>query len=131
MSLEFIEIGYGEALQFDVPQGIYYRVQQQAVIESLRQQLVSCQMQLADTEALEVGTGERLAVTGDESPLYTADQLAEAYEAGKRAGIPEGWVVVPKEPTKEMLQAGFDVQGSHLYGLTYSAMLAAAPKGEV
>jgi hypothetical protein len=37
------------------------------------------------------------------------------------------WQLVPKEPTKEMMQAGFDVRGSHLYGLTYRAMLDAAP----
>lgn len=29
--------------------------------------------------------------------LYTADQLTEAYVAGKRDAIPEGWVLVPKE----------------------------------
>jgi len=30
-------------------------------------------------------------------PLHTDDQLTEAYEAGKRDAIPEGWVLVPKE----------------------------------
>lgn len=39
----------------------------------------------------------------------------------------DGWKLVPVEPTKEMMQAGFDVRGSHLYGLTYRAMLDAAP----
>jgi hypothetical protein len=43
------------------------------------------------------------------------------------AAIPAGWVLVPVDPTQEMLQAAFDVKGSHLYGLTYRAMLAAAP----
>lgn len=33
-------------------------------------------------------------------------QLAEAYEAGKRDAIPEGWVLVPKVATEEMLVAG-------------------------
>ena len=27
--------------------------------------------------------------------LHPADQLTEAYEAGKRDAIPEGWVLVP------------------------------------
>ena len=69
-------------------------------------------------------------------PLYTADQLTEAYEAGKRDAIPEGWVLVPKEPTEEMLRApwlkideqtSFKIKTTHNY---YKAMLAAAPKGE-
>jgi len=30
------------------------------------------------------------------TPLYTGDQLTEAYEAGKRDAIPEGWVLVHK-----------------------------------
>ena len=75
-------------------------------------------------------------VNGEESPLYTADQLTEAYEAGKRDAIPEGWVLVPKEPTEEMLRApwlkideqtSFKIKTTHNY---YKAMLAAAPKGE-
>jgi hypothetical protein len=41
---------------------------------------------------------------------------------------PEGWKLVPIEPTNEMMQAGFDVQGSHLYGLTYRAMVRIAPQ---
>ena len=70
-------------------------------------------------------------------PLYTADQLTEAYEAGKRDATPEGWVLVPKEPTEEMLRApwlkideqtSFKLKIAHNY---YKAMLAATPKGEV
>lgn len=41
------------------------------------------------------------------------------------------WQLVPKEPTKAMMQAGFDVRGSRLYGLTYRAMLDAAPARKV
>ena len=40
MSEEFIEVGYGEALQFGVSQGVYYKDQKQ-VVESLRQQLAA------------------------------------------------------------------------------------------
>ena len=67
-------------------------------------------------------------------PLHTADQLTEAYEAGKRAGIPEGWVVVPKEPTGKQVRAMEDqwMCGSSMdmAKREYKAMLAAAPKGE-
>lgn len=49
-----------------------------------------------------------------------------------RAGVPDGWQLVPKQPTDEMMQAGFDVRGSHMYGAAYRAMLAAAlqPDGQ-
>lgn len=70
-------------------------------------------------------------------PLYTADQLTEAYEAGKRDVIPEGWVLVPKVPTEEMLIAGMetpctasDEDWRDDYVDVYKSMLAAAPKGE-
>lgn len=71
-----------------------------------------------------------------QKPLYTSDQLSEAYEAGKRDAVPEGWVLVPNEPTEEMLRApwlkideqtSFKLKIAHNY---YKAMLAAAPKGE-
>jgi len=71
--------------------------------------------------------------------LHTAEQLAEAYkayEAGKRDATPEGWVLVPKEPTKEMREAGFDavnwgdIRSPVQLNEAYKAMLAAAPKGE-
>lgn len=52
--------------------------------------------------------------------------LDEVYRASPES-VPEDWKLVPVEPTQEMMQAGFDVQGSHLYGVTYCAMLAAAP----
>ena len=61
--------------------------------------------------------------------LGCAMQAEDAMELGwvPLYAIPEGWALAPKEPTKEMMQAGFDVKGSHLYGLTYRAMLDAAP----
>lgn len=61
-----------------------------------------------------------------------------AYEAGtltgegtKKAGnspvIPEGYVMVPKEPTEEMLQASY--REAAVYSPTaYRAMIAAAPQ---
>lgn len=67
-------------------------------------------------------------------------QLSEAYEAGKRDAVPEGWVLVPKEPTFPMLielnEVAIEVAGlgysdgpQKILTEGYAAMLAAAPKG--
>lgn len=70
-------------------------------------------------------------MNGEETPLYTADQLTEAYEAGKRDAIPEGWVLVPKKPTDKMVEAANTLaQGTGRWISIYKAMIAAAPKGE-
>jgi hypothetical protein len=45
MSEEFIDVGYGEALQFGVSQGVYYKDQKQ-VVESLHHQLATVQAEL-------------------------------------------------------------------------------------
>ena len=42
------------------------------------------------------------------------------------APVPAGWQLVPVEPTKAMLSAGWG--NDHLYADLYKAMLAAAPK---
>lgn len=74
--------------------------------------------------------------SGGEVSLHNAAQLTEVYEAGKRDAIPEGWVLVPKEPNYFELQ-----EVSEVHGLDYNKfcaaykeailrMLAAAPKGE-
>ena len=70
-----------------------------------------------------------------QKPLHTADQLTEAYEAGKRDAVPEGLVLVPKEPTEEMLIAGretpctaSDEDWRDDYVDVYKSMIAAAPK---
>lgn len=50
-----------------------------------------------------------------------------AYEAGNSPVIPEGYVMVPKEPTEEMLRASY--REASVYSATaYRAMLAAAPQ---
>lgn len=68
----------------------------------------------------------------------TLEELAEGIRAlhqnaGNSPAIPEGYVMVPKEPTKEMIDAGW----LHFMGTknpsskgTYKAMLAAAPQEE-
>ena len=40
--------------------------------------------------------------------------------------VPEGWVLVPKEPTLEMIKAGSSHRGDYASN-TYAAMLASAP----
>ena len=70
----------------------------------------------------------RLGGTACKLPLYAASQPA----------IPQGWVLVPEEPTPEMCAAGvqalysasvgdFETTGSEVR-ITYSAMLAARPQ---
>lgn len=47
--------------------------------------------------------------------------------------VPDGWKLVPLEPTNEMMRAGFDVCGLDQVGwleLKYKAMLAAAPEAK-
>lgn len=62
--------------------------------------------------------------------LFTEAQLTASYEQGKRDAIPEGYVIVPKEPTHEMLTY---IQGLIAPGIdtridAYKAMIAAAQK---
>lgn len=46
----------------------------------------------------------------------------------QRGAVPEGWQVVPKEPTKDMVEAAYDnVTGGGGRAAIYAAMLAAAP----
>lgn len=51
--------------------------------------------------------------------------------AGNSPVIPDGWVVVPVEPTEEMNKAGWTAMNEHdAINPTYRAMLAAAPQQE-
>ena len=67
--------------------------------------------------------------------LYTADQLTEAYEAGKRDAIPEGWMLVPKEVLDrfpEINLSNYDHEDAcNLNAWGVELVLAAAPKGEI
>ena len=52
---------------------------------------------------------------------------AMAFAAGNSPAIPDGYVMVPKEPTEEMLQASY--REASVYSPTaYRAMIAAAPQ---
>ncbi|WNS36203.1 hypothetical protein [Enterobacter chuandaensis] len=54
--------------------------------------------------------------------------LRVAYEAGNSPVIPDGWVLVPEEPTHEMLEAGDEQFGTYD---VYRRMIAASPQQEV
>lgn len=51
--------------------------------------------------------------------------LRVAYEAGNSPVIPDGWVMVPEEPTHEMLEAGDEQFGTYD---VYRRMIAASPQ---
>ena len=53
--------------------------------------------------------------------------LRVAYESGNSPVIPDGWVLVPEEPTHEMLEAGDEQFGTYD---VYRRMIAAAPQQE-
>lgn len=102
----------------------------------------SCGLTMADSQALAAmkqpaepsGDERALAAWGEyqarESypglwrmgPAFIAG-YKEAAQSGQRAGVAEGWQVVPVEPTAPMLIAGENYIGRH----AYARMLAAAP----
>ncbi|EAR6367400.1 hypothetical protein DCU91_000998 [Salmonella enterica subsp. enterica] len=56
---------------------------------------------------------------------------AAMLQAGNSPVTPDGWQLVPKEPTQAMNKAGWDAMNEHdAINPTYRAMLAAAPKQE-
>ncbi|EOX7250261.1 hypothetical protein ACPVCS_003222 [Escherichia coli] len=77
------------------------------------------------------GNPEQLDTENGRDELPYDPQIAE-YEKIMQQAIPDGWALVPVEPTKEMIDAGW----LHFMGAknpsskgTYKAMLAAAPQG--
>lgn len=58
--------------------------------------------------------------------------LRVAYEAGNSPVIPDGWVMLPAEPTQAMMNAWLsEVANWRGHAAGYRAMIAAAPKQEV
>ncbi|EPC0968708.1 hypothetical protein ACRV3Q_001692 [Enterobacter hormaechei] len=58
--------------------------------------------------------------------------LRVAYEAGNSQVIPDGWVMVPAEPTQAMMNAWLsEVSNWRGHAAGYRAMIAAAPQQEV
>lgn len=61
-------------------------------------------------------------------------EVRRVYLHAERARVPEGWVLVPREPTDAMIEAAFssdspgnDPSATPDYAAAYKAMLAAAP----
>lgn len=54
----------------------------------------------------------------------------EAWQAAKAEAVPDGYCVVPKEPTKEMLNAGYKVKHEKIIhlGNVYKAMIESQEK---
>lgn len=80
----------------------------------------------------------RLAVImhGSETDLnlltVTAQSLMDRCKTVNSPVAPDGWVMVPKEPTEAMNKAGWDAMNEHdAINPTYRAMLAAAPQQDV
>lgn len=75
------------------------------------------------------GGGVKNVVCFDSGNAY-ADPLREVtplYRHAHQPVVPDGYVMVPKEPTEEMLQASY--REAAVYSPTaYRAMLAAAPQ---
>ncbi|CAM7641912.1 DUF551 domain-containing protein [Citrobacter freundii] len=60
------------------------------------------------------------------------ESRAAMLQAGNSPETPDGWQLVPKEPTAAMNKAGWDAMNEHdAINPTYRAMLASAPKQEV
>lgn len=67
-----------------------------------------------------------------EQHLDMADHSGGANEKGNSPVIPDGWQLVPKEPTEAMNKAGWAAINEHdEINPTYRAMLEAAPQQEV
>ena len=59
------------------------------------------------------------------------DIQQDAIDALRRDAVPDGYVFVPKEPTRQMLNADFQELtdlDEYVVGIIYKAMLAAAPQ---
>ncbi len=70
----------------------------------------------------------------DDKPAGAASELSAGL--GAVASIPDGWQLVPKEPTEAMVRASWDcagvtspISGQRRYiAIAYHAMLEAAPE---
>ncbi|RMC99931.1 hypothetical protein EAY64_06395 [Aquitalea palustris] len=70
---------------------------------------------------------------GDESDKVELEACLAAQPSPQRVAVPEGWKLVPKEPTRGMLDSAHvnfrkDIEIDPLLKTSYRAMLAAAPQ---
>lgn len=69
----------------------------------------------------------KVAEHSDPAPLYDAPPLNHTEQ---HMVVPDGWKLVPIEPTEDMLKAGCRFASEHNAKGSWSQMLAAAPKPE-
>ncbi|EPH0514478.1 hypothetical protein R8N93_004507 [Enterobacter kobei] len=92
-------------------------------------------MEMPQVEAINAVTAMLQGVENAETPttmqtapaLDSSPKIAE-LPSGNSPVIPDGWVLVPEEPTHEMLEAGDEQFGTYD---VYRRMIAAAPQQEV
>lgn len=78
---------------------------------------------VAVVDAGEDGMFVEILYGPDGSPLKVGDKL---YLPAERARVPEGWVLVPREPTPEMVEA-FHLEDGESASNKWNAMLSASP----
>jgi len=94
-----------------------------SAIEALKQTLVDCNRYNYCLDAVKCVEDACRAAMLQAEPVTTANKL------GNSPVIPDGYVMVPKEPTEEMNKAGWAAMNEHdAINPTYRAMLAAAPQ---
>ncbi len=86
-------------------------------------------------EYVELGRFQEAMLQNGNSPAQSDCCPEQNYIAPAQDGdspvIPDGWVLVPVEPTEEMNKAGWTAMNEHdAINPTYRAMLAAAPQQE-
>ena len=68
----------------------------------------------------------------DKSGPYLKNMLLEAWQAAKAQAVPEGYRLMPPEPTPEMIEAWreslFDLDPDENFASGYDAMFLAAPE---
>ena len=92
-------------------------------------------MEMPQVEAINAVTAMLQGVENAETPttMHTAPALDSSPKiaelpSGNSPVIPDGWVLVPEEPTHEMLEAGDEQFGTYD---VYRRMIAASPQQEV
>ena len=92
-------------------------------------------MEMPQVDAINAVTAMLQGVENAETPttmqtapaLDSSPKIAE-LPSGNSPVIPDGWVLVPEEPTHEMLEAGDEQFGTYD---VYRRMIAASPQQEV
>ena len=56
----------------------------------------------------------RVLAHSDPSPFYTADQLQQAYEAGKQASIPDGWTATHLKTGNQYIVTGDSIHAGNV-----------------